>query len=180
MKDKYKSTSKLMSLALRHDPSVINITLDENGWTSIQSLLEGLGKKGHPLAMGELVDLVESNDKKRFTFNEAGDRIRANQGHSVEVELQLDEQEPPYTLYHGTVAKFLEGIKDKGLLKMSRQHIHLSANKDTAVNVGQRRGKPVILKINTYQMYKDGHKFYCSQNGVWLTEHVPSEYIQHG
>lgn len=179
MKDKYKSISKLMSLVLRHDPSVINITLDENGWTSTKGLLEGLSKKGHKLEIADLTDLVESNDKKRFTFNEAGDKIRANQGHSIEVELQLEEQDPPYTLYHGTVAKFIDGIKDKGLLKMSRQYIHLSANKDTAESVGQRRGKPVILKINAHKMFQDGYKFYRSQNGVWLTDHVPSKYIQH-
>ncbi|MEL7004059.1 MAG: RNA 2'-phosphotransferase, partial [Bacteroidota bacterium] len=121
--------------------------------------------------------LVASNDKKRFAFNDTKDKIRVNQGHSIKVELELEEKEPPYVLYHGTVAKFMRDIKQKGLLKMSRQHVHLSANKDTAQNVGQRRGVPIILKIDTYQMHQDGHKFYYSDNGVWLTDHVPAKYI---
>lgn len=177
MKTNTKRISKLMSLILRHQPSVIGAKLDENGWLDVDELIEGINKKGIRLTMDSLMEVVETNDKKRFAFNEDQTRIRANQGHSVEVNVQLKEAIPPATLYHGTVEKFLHPILKDGLKPMSRLHVHLSADLETATKVGSRRGKPVILKVDTESMLNDKHVFYLSENGVWLTDVVPSEYI---
>jgi len=175
-----KSVSKFLSLVLRHSPETIGLQLDENGWADVEELIEKCNKKGSQNQMtGELLDyVVENNDKKRFTFNEDKTKIRASQGHSISVELDLEEAEPSEFLYHGTVEKFLENIKKEGLQKMSRQHVHLSKDRETAIKVGGRRGVPQILTIKSGQMFKDGFKFYLSENKVWLTDEVPIQYIQ--
>jgi putative RNA 2'-phosphotransferase len=122
--------------------------------------------------------VVSANDKKRFSFNSSGTMIRANQGHSIQVELNLQEQVPPDLLYHGTVEKFLPVIQTEGLKKMGRQHVHLSVDETTAVKVGSRRGKPVVLVIHSKSMHEAGFSFFLSENGVWLTEAVPPDYIR--
>jgi putative RNA 2'-phosphotransferase len=173
-----KNISKFLSLVLRHSPETINLKLDENGWADVEELIEKCSKNGNALN-AELLDyVVENNDKKRFAFNEDKTKIRASQGHSITVELNLNEAEPLEFLYHGTVGKFLENIKKEGLQKMSRQHVHLSKDKETAIKVGGRRGVPHILTVKSGEMFKDGFKFYLSENNVWLTDEVPPKYIQ--
>jgi len=130
-----------------------------------------------PITYDELVDCVVTNDKQRFAFDETGDLIRANQGHSVEVDLQLEEREPPDVLYHGTVERFQPSILEAGLLRGKRHHVHLSKDIETAHKVGARRGKPIILQVDAGRMYHDGHKFLLSANGVWLTDAVPPGYL---
>ena len=178
MSDKHKKHSKFLSYVLRHKPESIGISLDENGWVEVSVLLEACNAAGQNISEELLKEIVESNDKKRFALNDTEDRIRASQGHSVKnIDLALEEIEPPENLYHGTVEKFLGAIEKTGLQKMNRQHVHLSATKETATSVGSRRGKPIILEVNASSMYKAGHKFYCSTNGVWLTDSVPWKYI---
>jgi len=173
-----KSVSKFLSLVLRHSPETIELKLDENGWADVDELIEKCNKKGKTLN-SELLDyVVENNDKKRFAFNEDKTKIRASQGHSISVELDLAETEPSEYLYHGTVAKFLENIKKEGLQKMSRQHVHLSKDRETAIKVGSRRGVAQILTVRSGEMFKDGFKFYLSENNVWLTDEVPAKYIE--
>ncbi len=173
-----KSVSKFLSLILRHQPEVIGITLDENGWTDVDELIAKMNTNGHRISFDELEEVVETNDKQRFAFSDDYNKIRASQGHSVNISLGLDPQEPPEYLYHGTVAKFLDSIRKEGLQRMSRQHLHLSRDRETAMKVGSRRGIPVILNINTGAMHQDGFLFYLSDNGVWLTDHVPAKYIK--
>lgn len=168
--------SRFLSLILRHKPDVIGITLDKSGWVSVSLLLTQLKKYDRPLSLEELVDIVETNPKKRFTFNEDNTKIRANQGHSTEVD--LEPEEPPTTLFHGTVKDAIPGIKKSGLDKMSRHALHLSVDLETATNVGSRRGKALILSIDSGKMHEDGYLFYKSKNGVWLIDNVPPEYIQ--
>lgn len=172
-----KRASKFMSLVLRHNPSIIDATLDENGWLSVNALLEGMNRKGITIDKDLLEQLVRENDKKRFAFNEDQTKIRANQGHSVVVDVQLSVQTPPDILYHGTVEKFIDSIFEQGIQSMNRQHVHLSADIETAKNVGARRGKPVVLEINAAEMSKAGIPFYLSENGVWLTDEVNTVYI---
>lgn len=166
-----------MSLALRHQPDAIGIQLDEEGWVNTNELINGVNNKGINLDIEGLKILVEENDKKRFTFNEDETKIRANQGHSLDIDLKLEPIEPPVVLYHGTVSKYMESIREKGLVKVNRQHVHLSKDKETATIVGTRRGAPIILIINSKLMHDAGHKFYLSKNGVWLTDEVPAEFI---
>ncbi|MHB0936382.1 MAG: RNA 2'-phosphotransferase [Armatimonadota bacterium] len=170
--------SKLLSLVLRHQPEAIGVTLDAEGWVRIDELLNALHAHGTPLSRAELQEVVETNDKQRFRIDDAGERIRANQGHSIPVDLALTPREPPELLYHGTADRFLAGIRQHGLQKQSRQHVHLSPDEPTAHAVGRRHGKPVILRIRAGQMHRDGYPFFLSDNGVWLTEHVPAEYIE--
>lgn len=169
--------SKFLSLVLRHEPEKIGVQLDENGWIDVEVLLAALAAHGKPLSRAELDQLVRENDKRRFAFNSDGRRIRANQGHSVEVDLALEAQTPPEKLYHGTVEKFLTSIFRGGLLKGERHHVHLSPNLETAVKVGERRGKPIILEIASGQMHREGHSFFVSGNGVWLVDQVPPQYL---
>ncbi len=169
--------SKILSLALRHKPEVLDLTLDENGWASVEDVLIGLKSKGKEIDFLMLKQVVEENNKKRFSLNEDEDKIRASQGHSIKVDVGLKEEFPPEILYHGTVAKFLDLIMENGLKKMSRQHVHLSHETITATNVGSRRGKPIILKVSAQKMAAEGYKFYLSENGVWLTDHVPAKYV---
>lgn len=173
-----RKASKFLSLILRHKPETINLQLDKEGWADVKDLLAGMRRKGwNNFSKDDLAEVVRDNNKQRFSFNEDKTKIRANQGHSINVDLGLKSVKPPENLYHGTVNKFLDSIKEGGLIKVSRQHVHLSIDIPTAVSVGSRRGKPVILTIQSLLMHEDGFKFYLSKNGVWLTDHVPSRYI---
>lgn len=174
-----KQISKFLSFVLRHKPEEINIQLYANGWTDVDILIEKANAHMVPLNFELLEEIVITNDKKRFSFNTDYTMIRANQGHSVEIDLALNPVQPPEKLYHGTVAKFIEAIKAEGLQKMSRRHIHLSKDMETAKKVGSRRGKPVILVIDSEKMHADGFVFFVSENGVWLTDKVPVEYIEY-
>ena len=180
MKNNLKHVSKFLSLVLRHQPELIDLQLDENGWTSTDELLRRLNShKGMQVDMRMLEELVATNDKQRFSFNNDNTRIRANQGHSIEIELNLEPAIPPDILYHGTAAQFLESILKTGLQKRNRQHVHLSATQDTAKMVGSRHGKPVILSIRAKAMFDAGYVFFLSANKVWLTAEVPVAYIFH-
>lgn len=177
-KDK-KQISKFLSLVLRHRPEYINLELNENGWADVIKLIEKAKTKEVIFSIEDLDEIVSTNDKQRFAFNEDKSKIRANQGHSVKsIDLQLEAIKPPEFLYHGTVEKFIESIKNTGLQKRSRQHVHLSENLETATKVGSRRGEAIILNINSGEMFEEGFHFYCSENGVWLTDHVPVEFIK--
>ncbi|MEM6814277.1 MAG: RNA 2'-phosphotransferase [Bacteroidota bacterium] len=170
-----KQISKFLSLILRHQPEKIGLSLDENGWASIAEILE---KSKLRFSFNELEEVVVTNDKQRFSLNQDKTKIRANQGHSLKtIDLGLQTQTPPVYLYHGTVARFIPNIKQQGLKKMSRQHVHLSEDRETASRVGSRRGKPVLLSIWALEMHNNGHRFYKSENGVWLTDAVPSMFI---
>jgi putative RNA 2'-phosphotransferase len=178
MKEKDRNAiSKFLSLILRHSPETIGLQLDENGWADIEELMIKCIRNGRTFSREELDEIVALNDKQRFAFNEDKTKLRANQGHSVEVELQLETQKPPELLYHGTVARFLENIRAEGLKKMNRHHVHLSAEKTTAEKVGSRRGEAIILIVHSGEMRRDGFMFFLSGNGVWLTESVPERYI---
>lgn len=168
-----RRTSKFIALILRHRPEEIGITLDRHGWASVARLLEGVG-----ISMEELEEIVASDEKQRYRFNEDKTLIRANQGHSVPVDLELEAREPPGVLYHGTVGRFLPSIREKGLQPQGRQYVHLSKDVKTAANVGQRRGKPLILQVAAGRMHGDGYAFFLSENGVWLTKAVPARYIK--
>jgi putative RNA 2'-phosphotransferase len=169
--------SKYLAKYLRHSPQELGLTLQPGGWIPVDDLLAAAQKNGFPITYDELVECVETNDKQRYAFDASGERIRANQGHSVEVDLQLEEREPRQTLYHGTVERFLPSILKEGLVKGKRHHVHLSMDVETARKVGSRRGKPVVLKVDAGRMHRDGHKFLLSANGVWLTEAVPPKYL---
>lgn len=178
MNNDTKNISKFLSLVLRHAPETIKLSLDANGWADVEELLKQCNAFQKKLDFETLEYVVETNDKKRFAFNDDKTKIRASQGHSVTVDLDIKPVIPPDVLFHGTVEKFLEPIKKEGLQKMSRQHVHLSKDIETATKVASRRGKPVILNIETQRMAQDGYLFYCSENGVWLTDEVPVEYIK--
>lgn len=169
--------SKFLAKHLRHAPEDLGLTLQPGGWVSVDDLLTVSERAGFNISYDELIECVETNDKKRFSFDDTGDRIRANQGHSVEVDLQLDEKEPPDVLYHGTVERFLGSIMAEGLKKGKRHHVHLSKDVETARKVGARRGKPIILQVDAGKMHHQGFKFYLSTNGVWLTDSVPADFL---
>ena len=171
------SHSKFLSLVLRHAPTTIGIQLDSEGWTEIDELLRAARDHGRDLDLDLLLRVVHENDKQRFSISPDGLRIRANQGHSVTVDLGLTATPPPSVLYHGTVERFLASIRNQGLLSGSRHHVHLSSDEQTANIVARRRGKPVILTIDSAAMADDGIAFYLSANGVWLTQHVPACFI---
>jgi len=177
MNKQHVKLSKFLSLVLRHQPEKIDIQLDEQGWVEVEVLLQAAHQHGTDICRETLRQIVEQNDKQRFALSEDGLKIRANQGHSIEVNLALSPQQPPDILYHGTAEKFIDSIRQQGLQKRQRQHVHLSADEKTAYKVGIRHGKPVILQIKSAAMYQQGYVFYCSENGVWLTDHVPVEYI---
>lgn len=177
MKD-LKHISKFLSLVLRHKPEEIGINMDANGWVNVDELIEKCNAREQKLDFETLEEVVITNDKQRFAFNDEYTMIRANQGHTVNVDLQFEPKKPLEYLYHGTVAKFIDEIKANGLKKMQRLHVHLSKDLDTAVKVGSRRGKPIILKIQAAKMHNDGLPFYLSQNGVWLCDEVPAKYIE--
>ena len=170
--------SKFLSYVLRHHPESIGLELDEGGWVRVDELLSAWRKHKHPITRKELQEIVATSDKRRFSFSPDGLRIRANQGHSVSVDLGLEPLEPPELLYHGTVAQFLDSIRRQGLLRGQRHHVHLSGDQRTARRVGQRRGTPVVLVVEAGRMHRDGRAFYRSANGVWLTDSVPPEYLR--
>ncbi len=172
-----KSTSKFISLILRHKPEVIGITLDDHGWADTKELIEGVNKT-HPLTMEMLEEIVRTDAKQRYSFNEDKTRIRANQGHSIPVDADLTETEPPETLYHGTGEKSVPSIEKQGLRPMSRLYVHLSKDAATARTVGSRHGKPVVYIVLAGEMHRDGYPFFLSANGVWLTREVPVRYLQ--
>lgn len=177
-KEENARLSKLLSYVLRHNPAHLGIQLDNHGWTNVEMLLNQLNKQQEKINFDILKHIVDTNAKKRFSFNEDLTLIRASQGHSVEIELNYTAQIPPAILFHGTADRNIPIIREKGLLKMSRHHVHLSADKETAHKVGQRHGKPVVLSIQSLAMYESGHLFYLSDNGVWLTDHVPATFIE--
>lgn len=171
-------TSKFLSMVLRHQPEKIGIQLDENGWTDVDTLIQKSNAHGVRLTRELLQYIVGNNNKKRFAFDDSGQRIRASQGHSVEVDLAYTPQQPPEILYHGTGEKSVASILKTGLEKRQRHHVHLSPEQETAVQVGSRHGKPVVLKILAGKMLEAGFEFYRSENGVWLVESVPVEFIE--
>ncbi|HBE70496.1 MAG TPA: RNA 2'-phosphotransferase, partial [Planctomycetaceae bacterium] len=169
--NKLVSTSKFLSLVLRHRPEVIGAKLDPEGWLAIDELIAQANAHGNAITRELLHEVVATNDKKRFALNEDGLRIRASQGHSVSgIEINLEQKTPPEILYHGTVAAFLDSIRATGLQKRSRHHVHLSPDEQTATKVGSRRGKPIILRVAAETMQRGGHRFYLSANGVWLVD----------
>jgi putative RNA 2'-phosphotransferase len=178
MQNRMIKISKLLSLVLRHQPEKIGLKLDPAGWVSVEELLEACEKHGFPLRENELEAVVASSDKQRFSFSDDRLQIRANQGHSINVDLGYQPTVPPEELYHGTVERFLRSILDSGLSKRKRHHVHLSADLETAQKVGARRGVPVILRVMSGGMHRDGHLFFRSENGVWLTDRVPPEYLE--
>jgi len=163
-------------LVLRHKPETIGLVLDKNGWVEVKKLLRQLPQHAL-LNMIDLEEIVATNNKNRFEFNEGKIKIRARQGHSINVDLGLEPKVPPCFLYHGTATRFVDSIKKKGLIKGSRQHVHLSSDHETAVKVGGRHGKVVVLTVKAQDMSEKGFVFYLSNNGVWLTDHVPFEYL---
>lgn len=169
--------SKYIALILRHKPEVIGITLDEHGWADVKDLISGINKT-YSIDMTLLEEIVASDNKTRYSFNHDHSKIRANQGHSIDVDVELKEEIPPDVLYHGTGIKFEESIDREGLLPKSRLYVHLSGDIETAKAVGKRHGKPVIYKVLTGEMSKDGITFYKSVNGVWLTKVVPTKYLK--
>lgn len=177
MQQQLKHISKLMSLVLRHRPEVIGLQLDDNGWANVAELIIKINEQGKNVNIDIISTVVDTNEKKRFAFNEDRTMIRANQGHSIEIELNLKAVTPPDVLYHGTAERFVASILKEGLTKQQRQHVHLSLLQQTAKAVGSRHGKPVILSINAKAMTEAGFPFYLSDNGVWLVNSVPVEYI---
>ena len=170
--------SVFISLILRHKPDVIGITLDERGWANVKELIDGINASGRNINMEMLEEIVRTDNKGRYSFNDTKELIRANQGHSVKVNVELKEAKPPDILYHGTATKSLDNIKRQGIRSMSRLYVHLSKDFDTAVNVGSRHGKCAVLVVDAKRMSDDGQKFYLSENGVWLTKYIDWKYIK--
>jgi len=170
--------SKFISLVLRHKPQAAHITLDEHGWADVKELLNGINDTGRKIDMAVLEEIVATDNKQRYSFNQDKTLIRANQGHSVSVDVELKEQEPPEILYHGTAAGFIGNIRNEGLKPMSRLYVHLSKDVETALKVGKRHGEPVVLKVHSGEMHRNGYKFYLSENGVWLTKRVNVDYFE--
>lgn len=169
--------SKYLSRHLRHEPERLGLTLAPGGWVQVEDLLKACARQQFKVNRWELEQVVANNDKQRFSFDETGTRIRANQGHSVQVDLQLEHTKPPAVLYHGTGHGSVGAIWASGLLKMSRHHVHLSPDPETARKVGSRHGRPVIFTVDTAAMQQAGFEFFCSENGVWLVDHVLPQYL---
>lgn len=176
--EKHQKLSVFISLILRHKPEIVGLALDDQGYLQVDQLIKGVNNTGRFIDENILEEIVDSDNKQRYSYNSDHTKIRANQGHSIEVNLGLLECQPPNFLYHGTSEKYVDSIMTAGLQKQSRLHVHLSENIDTATSVGGRRGKPVILLINSYKMYKDGYKFFKSENNVWLVDSVSKEYLE--
>ena len=170
--------SVFISLILRHKPEEIGIALDKHGWANVKELIAGINNTGRKIDMETLEEIVRTDNKGRYSFNENKTLIRANQGHSIHVDVELKEVTPPDILYHGTATKSLDGIKQQGIKSMSRLYVHLSKVLETAIKVGDRHGKCVVLAIDTKRMFDDGIKFYLSENGVWLTKYVDWKYVK--
>lgn len=175
--EKKKRIGKFISLVLRHSPETIGLNLDDNGWAEVSELIEKSKTRKMFFTKDELQEIVKTNDKQRYSYNENKTKIRANQGHSINIDLELKPLSPPDVLYHGTATRFVESILEKGIVKGSRQHVHLSKEIDTATKVGSRHGKPAIFLVDAVAMAKDGYQFFQSDNGVWLTDFVPQDYI---
>ena len=178
MEDRLRKTSKFLSLILRHNPGKIGLELDKNGWADIESLISKAAKKRMTLNKALLNEVVETNEKQRFAISSDGLRIRANQGHSIKVDLGLEPKQPPPVLFHGTATRFVESILKQGLVKGKRQHVHLSADIETASKVGKRHGKLAIFKLNIDKMVENKCVFYRSKNGVWLTDFVEPQFLE--
>ena len=170
--------SRFLSLVLRHRPEVIGLELDAAGWASVPELVRLAREHGRELSESLIREVVETNDKRRFSLSADGSQIRARQGHSIRVDLGLEPATPPAVLYHGTAERFLRSILRQGLVKGRRHHVHLSPDKTTARAVGRRHGQPVVLRVEAGRMHAGGHAFYLSENGVWLTDQVPVEYLE--
>jgi putative RNA 2'-phosphotransferase len=177
MDKKLVRISKFLSLVLRHKPETIGLSLDRGGWARVDELIAAANRADLPLDEASLREVVEQNDKQRFALSDDGLRVRASQGHSLPVELDLEPLAPPQFLYHGTASRFLNSIRRQGLVPRGRMHVHLSPDEPTAVRVGRRHGKPVVLTVQAGRMHRDGFRFYLSANGVWLTGKVPVEYL---
>lgn len=173
----YEKISKFISLILRHKPETIGISLDEHGWANTEELIEGVSQT-YPIDMSVLEEIVQSDEKQRYSFNEDKTLIRANQGHSILVDVELDIVEPPEYLFHGTATKYIDSIREHGLIPKSRLYVHLSDNEGTASDVGERHGQPFVYRVYSGQMHRDGYRFYKSKNGVWLTKFVPVSYLE--
>ncbi len=169
--------SRFISRILRHKPEIIGITLDEHGWANVEDLIAGVNQK-YPMDMHLLQEIVKNDDKQRYSFNEDQTLIRANQGHSIPVDVELEKTVPPLFLWHGTGEKYVPSIEAQGLIPKSRLYVHLSSDEDTAQKVGSRHGKPVVYRVLSQDMHNDGFVFYRSVNGVWLTKRVPLRYLQ--
>lgn len=174
---KIRKASKFLSLILRHQPQSIGLQLDKAGWANVDELLTKMNQVGHQINREGLENIVENNDKQRFSFSDDGSKIRANQGHSIPIELGYEAKIPPTILYHGTAVKNKAAILEKGIDKRQRHHVHLSSDKITATKVGQRHGQPFLFVVLSGEMHKAGIPFYESENGVWLTEYVDPQYL---
>lgn len=175
---KNRQFSKFLSLILRHKPEALGITLEPTGWADVEEIITKMQQQGRDASFAQLEAVVAEDNKQRYSFNADRTKIRANQGHSIAVDLGFEPQIPPEFLYHGTATRFLESIQKTGLESRSRQHVHLSDNLATAQNVGQRHGKPVILKVKSGLLHQSGQPFFLSENGVWLTEKVGVEFLE--
>ena len=174
-----RNTSKFISLILRHNPQVIGISLDEHGWADVKELIDGINRtEGHSLDMDTLEEIVRTDEKQRYSFSEDHTLIRANQGHSIPVDVELEEKNPPDILWHGTGQKYVSSIDVQGLVPKSRLYVHLSSDMETARKVGSRHGRPVIYQVECRKMTEDGYRFFLSANHVWLTKEVPVEYLK--
>lgn len=173
-----ENISKYMCLILRHKPEAIGITLDEHGWANVVELIDGIRKDNPGFDLDHLYEIVETDSKGRYSFNEDKTLIRYNQGHSIPVDVELEEKQPPEFLYHGTGEKYVVSIDQIGLIPKSRLYVHFSSDVDTAEKVGQRHGKEVVYQVASGQMHRDGYKFYLSVNNVWLTKEVPTKYLE--
>lgn len=173
----YTHVSRFLCLILRHKPEEIGITLDEYGWANVEELVKRVSKK-YKFNIDILEDIVRTDEKQRYSFNDDHTLIRANQGHSIPVDVELEAIKPPEYLYHGTAVKYIDSIRETGLIPKSRLYVHLSEDVDTAMSVGNRHGKPFIYRVCSGKMYRDGFIFYKSKNGVWLTKQVPVEYLE--
>lgn len=177
MSNKQDKLSVFISLVLRHNPDAAGIKLDEHGWANVDELITGINDTGRRIDISALEEIVATDQKQRYSFNEDRTLIRANQGHSIPVDVELKETEPPIFLYHGTAKRFLRSIDIEGLKPMSRLYVHFSNDIETALKVGSRHGDAIALKISSKEMFDNGYKFYLSENGVWLTNNVPVKYI---
>ena len=179
MTDKERtSKSKFLSLVLRHQPQIIDLNLDKNGWANINEIIEKSNINNQKLTIEIIKEIAEKCPKQRYAIDTENNKIRANQGHSIAVDMEFEPKEPPIYLYHGTASRFINEIKKTGLAKCSRQYVHLSADIATATNVGSRHGTPYILTIAAQEMQKAGFHFYQSENGVWLSDEVPLQFIE--
>ena len=176
-REKFSSLSKFIAKILRHEPEIIGITLDSHGWAKVSDLIDGISNI-HPIDIEILREIVSNDRKGRYSFSDDGKYIRANQGHSVNVDVGLEEQEPPEILYHGTSQDTAQIIKAEGLKPMTRLYVHLSNDYDTAMKTGRRKGKPFVFTVRAGKMFMDGHKFFVSENGVWQVKFVPPQYLE--